>query len=186
MAVTSDRMIDDEGDSIVGAESVVLYRAGARLALSAGEYLNIASEVAYAKRGYNTSDDAFDDFKLRANYLELAGLLEAGITLGVARPKLLGGPFVAYFLDGQTEESGPALGPEPFTYDIDRDNVNDVQIGLTAGAGFDFELNTVTLSFDVRYAYNVTEFLAEDILDEANVHHTRWSANVGVLFGVTP
>lgn len=186
MAVTSDAMVDHRGDPLVGAERALLYRAGGRIALSTGDYLSVVSEVAYAKRGYDTSEAAIEHFRLRSSYVELSGLLEAGIPAGVARPKLLGGPFVAYFLTGRTEESSPGLGPEPFTYDIDRDNVNDLQFGLSAGAGIDFDLSAATLSFDIRYAHNLTEYFAEDILDEANIHHTRWSANIGLLFGVTP
>lgn len=90
---------------------------------------------------------ATGEAKFRLNYLEVPVLLKLNLTPNF---NLHAGPYVAYLIDSKVtnETNGGAFD---FEQNIDNDDLNKFDYGLSGGIGFDFS----SVSIGARYNYGL-------------------------------
>ena len=180
------RIVAEDGDFQAASESTSSYAVGVQGLVKFQEFIGLAPELLFARRGWDTEGFAFgQEFatEYRISYLELPILLRIAVPIGdVVAPKILAGPHGALFLDGKATggTTGPFLDASAGT-DIDSEDVNDLQFGVTAGVGLDLNFKVVVLTSDVRYVRNFTEVFESDIDDEQTFHES-WMFMFGLMF----
>jgi hypothetical protein len=184
---SSNTIIADNDDYKDSVDPVTLYSVGLQLDYEFHEFVGIAPEILFSRRGWHSEFDAgiaSGETDYRISYLEVPLLLRIGVPIGdVIAPKLIVGPHGSLFIDGKAEGSGQVFGIEgDDTNDIDSDDVNDLQFGITAGAGVDIKVEDLVVTTDIRYMRNFTGVFETDEDDGDNVYHTSWSLMVGVLY----
>lgn len=112
--------------------------------------VSLQPELLYSRKGSELVYDnvfASGTTKLKLNYLELPVLLKLNVTPNF---NIHLGPYVAYLLDGKATNETDS-GSFDFEENIDNDDLNKWDYGLSAGVGFDFE----STSIGVRYNYGL-------------------------------
>ncbi len=184
---STNTVLADNSDYKDAVDPVTLYSVGLQLDYEFHEFASIAPELLFSRRGWHDEFDlglASGETDYRISYLELPLLVRFAVPIGdLIAPKLLVGPHAALFIDGQADGSSQFLGVQgDDSTDIDSDDVNDLQFGLTAGAGVDINLDELVVTTDIRYMRNFTGVLETDENDDDNIYHSSWSLMVGVLY----
>lgn len=180
------RVVAEDGDFQTASESTSSYAVGVQGLVKFQKFIGLAPQLLFARRGWDTEGFAFgQEFatEYRISYLELPILLRIAVPIGdVVAPKLLVGPHGALFLDGKATggTTGPFLDATAGT-DIDSEDVNDLQFGVTAGVGLDLNFNVVVLTSDVRYVRNFTQIFESNVDDE-KLFHESWMFMFGLMF----
>ncbi|MFB6351637.1 MAG: outer membrane beta-barrel protein, partial [Bradymonadaceae bacterium] len=120
------------------------------------------------------------------SYIDVPLMLQLGIPISdTFAPRLLAGGYASVFLDGSRETAidGPFVGDEEGT-DIQSDEVNTFQYGLTGGVGVGFDLNGAAVTIDIRYLHGLSGVFDTPLTgDEADeIHHRGVSAMLGFFF----
>jgi hypothetical protein len=127
------------------------FNVGVFVSMPLTNFLSIQPEFLYSRKGAElVYDNAFASGtgKFKLNYIEAPILLKVNLTKNL---NVHAGPYFAYLIDAQvTNESGS--GNFDFEENIDNDDFNKFDYGLSAGAGFDFE----SIGFGVRYNYGLS------------------------------
>lgn len=147
--------------------------AGGYVALPLGSRLAIQAEGLFNQKGARADvDDLVTTLKL--DYLEVPVLLKYAVTHGGARSiHVFGGPSVAFKVRSRATAS---FGDT--TIDTDEDeNIENVDLGVAAGAGIDFG----KWSVDGRYTFGLSSLVKSDA-DEAELRSRAISVLVGVRF----
>ncbi|MES2241092.1 MAG: porin family protein [Bacteroidota bacterium] len=125
------------------------FNAGLYANLPVSSAVSIQPEINFSRKGSElVYDNAFatGTTRLKLNYLEMPVLLKLNVTPNF---NVHLGPYVAYLIDGKaTNESDSGFN---FEDNINNDDLNKWDYGLSAGAGFDFE----STSIGVRYNYGL-------------------------------
>lgn len=126
------------------------FNAGLYANLPVSSSVSIQPEINFSRKGSElVYDNAFatGTTKLKLNYLEMPVLLKLNVTPNF---NIHFGPYAAYLIDGQaTNESSD--GSFNFEENINNDDLNKWDYGLSGGIGFDF--NSTTLG--IRYNYGL-------------------------------
>lgn len=127
------------------------FNVGVFVSMPLTNFLSIQPEFLYSRKGAElVYDNAFASGtgKFKLNYIEAPILLKVNLTKNL---NVHAGPYFAYLIDAQvTNES--SSGNFDFEENIDNDDFNKFDYGLSAGAGFDFE----SIGFGVRYNYGLS------------------------------
>lgn len=180
-------VLADNSDYKDAVSARTLYSVGLQLDYEFHEVVSIAPELLFSRRGWHSEFDAgiaSAESEWRISYLELPLLVRIGLPLfDTVAPKLLLGPHAALFIDGQVDGDSQIFGfSGSDTDDISSDDVNDLQFGVTAGAGVDVNFDEFILTSDIRYMRNFTGIFETDDSDDDNIYHTSWSLMIGVLY----
>ena len=180
------RVVAEDDDFQEASEVSAAYSIGVQGSVAFRNFIGLNPQLLFSRRGWNTDGPAYgQDFAtdFRLSYLELPILLRIAVPIGdFIAPKLIVGPHAALFLDGKAEgdTSGPFLEASTAT-DIDSEDVNDVQFGITAGLGLDINFDLFILTTDVRYVRNFTKIFETDLNDE-KLYHESYMLMVGLMF----
>ena len=184
----SNTVVADDGDYKDGVDPAALYSIGLQFDYGFHEFIGIAPELLFSRRGWNTEfggGAVSSEADWRISYLELPLLIRAGVPIGdVVAPKLIVGPHAALFIDGEVDGSAQFFGVSGSDQtDIDSEDIRDLQFGITAGAGVDFNISGVVLTTDLRYTRNFSGILEDEDTNDAddNIYHSSWGLMVGVL-----
>lgn len=155
----SNLYVDDVNDE----NARVGFHVGVYGQLFSTETFAIQPELLYTTKGSETEWDGLIDqtTKFNLNYLELPVL--AVFKLGDAA-EIHVGPYFSYLLGANIDTDGDLGGSNQ---DLDRDNFNAFDFGLTGGVG----LNFGAIQIGARYNYGLTEIAdsnaAEVLLGDA-------------------
>lgn len=127
------------------------FNVGVFVSMPLTNFLSIQPEFLYSRKGAElVYDNAFTSgtAKFKLNYIEAPILLKVNLTKNL---NVHAGPYFAYLIDANVsnESSG---GSFDFEENINNDDFNKFDYGLSAGAGFDFE----SIGFGVRYNYGLS------------------------------
>ena len=124
------------------------FNVGVFVSMPITNFLSIQPEFLYSRKGAElVYDNAFASGtgKFKLNYIEAPILLKVNLTENL---NIHAGPYFAYLIDAEvTNESNS--GDFDFEENVDNDDFNKFDYGLSAGAGFDFD----SIGFGVRYNY---------------------------------
>lgn len=142
----SNLYVDDVDDNNVLAG----FNLGVFVNMPLNEAVSIQPEFLYSQKGAKLAYDnalATGEAKFRLNYLEVPVLLKLNLTPNF---NLHAGPYVAYLIDSKVtnETNGGAFD---FEQNIDNDDLNKFDYGLSGGIGFDFS----SVSIGARYNYGL-------------------------------
>lgn len=125
------------------------FNAGIYATLPITSFIAIQPEVLYSRKGSElTYDNAFAtgtaQFKL--NYIEVPILVKANLTKNL---NIHAGPYFAYLVDAQIKNESDTFN---FEDNLDNDDFNKFDAGISAGIGLDFE----SIGIGARYNYGLT------------------------------
>lgn len=127
------------------------FNVGVFVSMPITNFLSIQPEFLYSRKGAElVYDNAFASGtgKFKLNYIEAPILLKVNLTENL---NIHAGPYFAYLIDAEvTNESNS--GDFDFEENVDNDDFNKFDYGLSAGAGFDFD----SIGFGVRYNYGLS------------------------------
>ncbi len=127
------------------------FNVGVFVSMPLTSFLSIQPEFLYSRKGAElVYDNAFTSGtgKFKLNYIEAPILLKVNLTENL---NIHAGPYFAYLIDADiTNESDS--GDFDFEENMDNDDFNKFDYGLSAGAGFDFD----SIGFGVRYNYGLS------------------------------
>ncbi len=177
---------DDDLGTVSGDQ--VGFSVGIQAGVDFNDIVGLAPQLLFSRRGWESEGEALDlelDNEYMLSYIDLPVMLRIGVPIAdVVAPKVMVGPHGSLFVDG--ERSGETGGPfvdGQGTVDIENDDVNTFQFGLTAAAGVDFNLDGGVLTTDVRFVRNFTGvFDTDDLEGDDNVYHQSWYVMVGFMF----
>ncbi|MCO6173852.1 PorT family protein [Flavobacterium sp. NRK F10] len=142
----SNLYVDDVDDNNV----LTGFNLGLFVNMPLNEVVSIQPEFLYSQKGAKLSYNnalATGEAKFRLNYLEVPVLLKLNVTPNF---NLHAGPYVAYLVDSKvTNETNG--GTFDFEQNINNDDLNTFDYGLSGGFGFDFS----TISIGARYNYGL-------------------------------
>lgn len=126
------------------------FNAGLFVNLPVSSGVSIQPELNFSRKGSElVYDNAFASgtTRVKLNYLEMPVLLKLNLTPNL---NVHFGPYVAYLIDGKaTNESND--GSFNFEENINKDDLNEWDYGLSGGIGLDFG----STSLGVRYNYGL-------------------------------
>ncbi|MCD0466269.1 porin family protein [Flavobacterium sp. ENC] len=140
-------LYDDNNDP---DDNNVLYgfNAGVYATLPISDYIAIQPELLFTTKGakleYNNAF-AEGDAKFKLNYIELPLLVRVNVTKNF---NIQAGGYASYLVSSKVTGSGDF----DFNEDVDTDDLNKFDAGLSAGLGVDFS----PVSIGVRYNYGLT------------------------------
>ncbi|WP_333696610.1 porin family protein [Flavobacterium sp.] len=143
----SNLYTDDVDDNNV----LTSFNAGIFINMPLTQSISIQPEFLFSRKGAElVYDNAFAQGtgKFKLNYIEVPVLLKLNLTENF---NVHAGPYFAYLVDAQvTNES--SSGNFDFEENLNNDDFNKFDFGLSAGIGFDFD----TFGIGARYNYGLT------------------------------
>lgn len=127
------------------------FNVGVFVSMPLTNFLSIQPEFLYSRKGAElVYDNAFASGtgKFKLNYIEAPILLKINLTENL---NVHAGPYFAYLIDAEVTNESES-GSFDFEENIDNDDFNKFDYGLSAGAGFDFD----SIGFGVRYNYGLS------------------------------
>jgi hypothetical protein len=142
--------MDETSDSKLG------FAAGLFVEKPFTDIFSLQVEGLFVQKGGEYTDEDWGDEIVTLSYVDVPVLLRANIPLdGNATPYLYGGGFVGYLLDATAEEDGVSIDVGEFA--------NDINYGLSFGAGVSFG----AFNIDVRYDLGLADIYDEgDMFDD--------------------
>ncbi len=139
-------------------------------------------EILYVQKGPKVSvaeGEVTGTVKFNTDYLEIPLLLmysfqKEGSTL---IPSIFAGPFVGLNLSAKEKIKIPG---EEYTYDF-KDEIKNVEYGVTFGLGLAKKMSKMTLHSDIRYDLGLSN-LAEDAEGGFSIKTRTWLFMVGISF----
>lgn len=113
-------------------------------------FLAIQPELLYSRKGAElVYDNAFANgtAKFKLNYIEVPVLVKINVTKNL---NIHAGPYFAYLIDADIKNES-SNGGFDFEENIENDDLNKFDYGLSGGLGLDFD----TIGFGVRYNYGL-------------------------------
>jgi len=155
---------------------------GAALIYSRHEHWGLGIDLAASHEGFKSEDEATStEWVVNPVYLRFTPKVYYffGKYGDKVRPKLYAGPSVAYCVDERVTWNDSKLSSEEVDALFGGRIFDDIDFGLTAGAGLNIELKKgVWLNLDGNYYHGLI-----DVTDNDNANrHLR--LNAGVLFGL--
>ncbi|WPR70243.1 porin family protein [Flavobacterium sp. NG2] len=127
------------------------FNAGIYATLPISKFIAIQPEVLYSRKGSElTYDNVFAAGKaqFKLNYIEMPILVKANLTKNL---NIHAGPYFAYLVDAQVKNISDD-GSFDFEDNLNNDDFNKFDAGLSAGIGLDFE----NIGIGARYNYGLT------------------------------
>lgn len=139
-------------------------------------------EILYVQKGTKvavTEGEVTGTVKFNTDYLEIPLLLmysfqKEGSTL---IPSVFAGPFVGLNLSAKEKVKIPG---EEYTYDF-KDEIMNVEYGLTFGLGLAKKMSKMTLHSDIRYDLGLSN-VAEDAGEGFSIKTRTWLFMLGISF----
>lgn len=127
------------------------FNAGLYASIPITTALAFQPEFLYSRKGseleYNNAFTA-GKAKFKLNYIEVPLLLKFNLTKNI---NVHAGPYVAYLIDAQVTNETDG-GTFDFVDNLDNDDFNKFDYGLSAGLGFDFQ----SIGIGARYNYGLS------------------------------
>ncbi|WP_366183947.1 porin family protein [Flavobacterium ovatum] len=127
------------------------FNAGVYFLIPITEFAAFQPEIIYSRKGSElTYDNIFAKGKAQfnLNYIEVPLLVKGNLTKNIS---VHAGPYFAYLLDAKTINKSDS-GSYNFEDNINNDNFNKIDVGLSAGIGLDFD----AIGIGARYNYGLT------------------------------
>ncbi|WP_281631848.1 porin family protein [Flavobacterium luteolum] len=138
----------DSGDNVDDNNVLYGFNAGVYATLPISDFVAIQPELLFTTKGakleYNNAF-ASGDAKFRLNYIELPLLVRVNVTKNF---NIHAGGYASYLVSSKVSGNGTV----DFDQDIDTDDLNKFDAGLSAGVGVDFN----PISVGLRYNYGLT------------------------------
>ncbi|QLC65546.1 PorT family protein [Flavobacterium sp. LPB0248] len=136
------------GDNVDDNNVLYGFNAGVYATLPISDFVAIQPELLFTTKGakleYNNAF-ASGDAKFRLNYIELPLLVRVNVTKNF---NIHAGGYASYLVSSKVSGNGTV----DFDQDIDTDDLNKFDAGLSAGVGVDFN----PISVGLRYNYGLT------------------------------
>jgi len=136
------------GDNVDDNNVLYGFNAGVYATLPISDFVAIQPELLFTTKGakleYNNAF-ANGDAKFRLNYIELPLLVRVNVTKNF---NIHAGGYASYLVSSKVSGNGTV----DFDQDIDTDDLNKFDAGLSAGVGVDFN----PISVGLRYNYGLT------------------------------
>ncbi|MEN2487590.1 porin family protein [Flavobacterium sp. B11] len=136
------------GDNVDDNNVLYGFNAGVYATLPISDFVAIQPELLFTTKGakleYNNAF-ASGDAKFRLNYIELPLLVRVNVTKNF---NIHAGGYASYLVSSKVSGNGTV----DFDQDIDTDDLNKFDAGLSAGVGVDFN----PISIGLRYNYGLT------------------------------
>lgn len=127
------------------------FNAGIYASFPITDFIAIQPEVLYSRKGSELSYDnvfATGKAQFKLNYIEVPVLVKANLTKNL---NIHAGPYIAYLVDAQVKNESDG-GSFNFEDNLNNDDFNKFDAGISAGIGLDFE----TIGIGARYNYGLT------------------------------
>jgi len=127
------------------------FNAGFYASVPLTSSLAFQPEFLYSRKGAELEyDNAFvsGKAKFKLNYIEVPLLLKINLTNNI---NIHAGPYFAYLIDAQVSNENND-GEVNFEEEFDNDDFNKLDVGLSAGLGFDFN----SIGIGARYNYGLS------------------------------
>ncbi len=138
----------DSGDNVDDNNVLYGFNAGVYATLPISDFVAIEPELLFTTKGakleYNNAL-ASGDAKFKLNYIELPLLVRVNVTKNF---NIHAGGYASYLVSSKVNGNGSFN----FDEDIDTDDLNKFDAGLSAGVGVDFN----PISIGLRYNYGLT------------------------------
>jgi hypothetical protein len=139
------------GDDVGDTSNKSGLAAGGFMSYSITEIFAIQPELLFTMKGTKASDE---DVSWSINYLEIPVLLKVTLpTDGKIKPLLYAGPGFGFLLSSK-QSDGTEVDVKDFTASTD--------IGIIAGAGIDYKMETSAITFEARYEVGMTSIGKEE------------------------
>ncbi|KAF2341403.1 porin family protein [Flavobacterium tistrianum] len=136
------------GDDVDDNNILYGFNAGVYATLPISDFVAIQPELLFTTKGskleYNSAF-ASGDAKFRLNYIELPLLVRVNVTKNF---NIHAGGYASYLVSSKVSGNGTV----DFDQDIDTDDLNKFDAGISAGVGVDFN----PISIGLRYNYGLT------------------------------
>ena len=179
----------DADDANLDEESLVGFTGGGYLAVALNEIIAFQPEVVFSMKGATYEGSAgvggFSvnwDYEIRLTYLELPVLIRVSLPLDMPLGlDAYGGMSPAILLGAEYE--GEVGGVVEVDDEGDtRDDFDEFDLGIPVGGTVSFDLDIMTVFFDVRYTFGLLEMYDEDSFqddDEPEMRNTTFSLCAG-------
>jgi hypothetical protein len=127
------------------------FNAGVYFLIPITDFAAFQPEIIYSRKGSElTYDNTFATGKaqFKLNYIEVPLLVKGNLTKNIS---VHAGPYFAYLLDAKAVNKSDN-GTYNFEDNINNDNFNKFDVGLSAGIGLDFD----AIGIGARYNYGLT------------------------------
>lgn len=159
--------------------------ADARFGLTAGASVDLSlpaipfgieTGLNYSQKGADGSEEEFTS-KIKLDYIEVPVLAKFQLgPPGPITPHLVVGPYLGININAEAEVSD---GIESISVDLS-DDVNNTEIGGTAGVGVDFNMGVTKLNARAQYSYGFTDIFKD--AGDLGGKNAALSVTVGIWF----
>lgn len=143
----SNMYIDDVHDNNV----LTSFSAGIFYLIPITDFAAFQPEIIYSRKGSElTYNNAFVTGKaqFKLNYIEVPLLVKGNLSKNIS---VHAGPYIAYLLDAKVVNKSDGATYN-FEDNLNNDNFNKIDVGLSAGIGLDFDI----IGIGARYNYGLT------------------------------
>lgn len=139
-------------------------------------------EVLYIQKGPKvniTEGEVTGTVKFNADYLEIPLLLMYSFQKEESKliPSIFAGPFIGFNLSAKEKINIPG---EEYTYDF-KDEIKNMEYGVTIGLGLAKKMSRLTLHADIRYDLGLSN-IAEDTEGDFSIKNRTWLFMLGIGF----
>lgn len=143
------------GDDVEDTDIKLGFNGGAFVTYHFIPQFAIQPEIMFTMKGTKFSEDEADeDTKINLTYLEIPVLFKFTPQMeGNIKPNIFAGPALGILLSAKVKNDD---------YDIDydiKDGLKSIDFGLQFGAGVDFALEKMKITFDARYSLGLTKMI---------------------------
>lgn len=139
-------------------------------------------EVLYIQKGPKvniTEGEVSGTVKFNTDYLEIPLLLMYSFQKEDSKliPSIFAGPFIGFNLSAKEKINIPG---EEYTYDF-KDEIKNMEYGVTFGLGLAKKMSRLTLHADIRYDLGLS-YIAEDTEGDFSIKNRTWLFMLGIGF----
>lgn len=139
-------------------------------------------EILYVQKGTKvavTEGEVTGTVKFNLDYLEIPLLLMYSFQKENSKliPSIFAGPFIGFNLSAKEKVKIPG---EEYTYDF-KDEIKNLEYGVTVGMGLAKKMSKLTLHADIRYDLGLSN-IAEDTEGDFSIKNRTWLFMLGIGF----
>jgi hypothetical protein len=142
--------------------------AGGFLCYNINEIFALQPELLFSMKGWKVmveEGEGVAEMTAKLNYIEIPLLLKVNLpTDGKIDPSLYAGPGFGILLSAKASTGGGG-GEYGFNEDIKMDGIASLDIGMIAGAGLAYQMESGALSFEARYEVGLTSLAKDEDAD---------------------
>ena len=159
------------GDDIDNNKMKLCFGGGVFMNYQMTESMSLQPELLFMMKG--TKADIDEDAGYKMTYIDIPVLAKFSVPMeGAFAPCFFAGPYIGFLMsaDMYYEDEEESI----------KDDLKSTDFGLMFGGGFDYDMGEGYMTFDVRYALGLTDFV--DVDEDVNVKNTGIMFLVGYGF----